>query len=73
MLGSDGFPALKDFGGFELLRCVPNCRLLEPIQVNIDVKSLKSAIGQGKIFIRPIQRNLSVIPVKREQSTIDCQ
>ena len=26
-----GYPQLKSCGGFELLRCIPNCKVLEPI------------------------------------------
>ena len=32
-------------------------------------KNLKAAAGQGKIYIRPIQRSLSVIPLKSETSS----
>ena len=38
-----GFPKLKDCGGFELMRCIPNCRVLEPLKCNMDAKSLKMA------------------------------
>ena len=61
-----GYPQLKNCGGFELLRCIPNCKVLEPIDVVMSAKNLKAAAGQGKIYIRPIQRSLSVIPLKSE-------
>lgn len=69
IMGDEGFPALKNCGGFEFLKCVPNCRILEPLQINISVHSLKSTIGQGKLFLRPIQKNLSAMPVKKEHSS----
>ena len=64
-----GYPQLKNCGGFELLRCIPNCKILEPIDVVMSAKNLKAAAGQGKIYIRPIQRSLSVIHLKSETSS----
>ena len=32
-------------------------------------KNLKDAAGQGKIYVRPIQRPLSVLPLKSEASS----
>ena len=61
-----GYPQIKNCGGFELLRCIPNCKVLEPIDVVMSAKNLKAAAGQGKIYIRPIQRSLFVIPLKSE-------
>ena len=61
-----GFPQLKNCGGFELLQCVSNCRVLESIECAMAVKALKTSVGQGKIYIRPIQRSLSVIPIRQE-------
>ena len=63
-----GFPALKNSGGFEFLRCIPNCKALETLNCSLDVQSLKTCIGQGKIYIRPIQKSLSIIPLKRENN-----
>ena len=49
-----GFPQLKNCGGFELLRCVSNCRVLESIEYAMAIKTGKTSVGQGKIYIRPI-------------------
>ena len=64
------FPKLMNVGGFELLRCVANTRLLEPIStiVTKSPKILKRVIGNGRIYIRPIQKNLDLTPVD-DQST----
>ena len=51
-----------------LLRCILNCKILVPIEVVISAKNLRVAAGQGKIYIRPIQRPLSVILLKSETS-----
>ena len=56
-------------GGFELLRCIPNCKVLESIEVVMSAENLKVAAGQGKISIRPVQRSLSVFPLKSETSS----
>ena len=70
---NDGFPKLKDCGGFELLQCTANCRDLEVLKCGVSVKELKYHIsGQGKIYIRPMQRSLSTIPLvpQRNESKI---
>ena len=63
------FPQRKNCGGFELLRCVLNCRVLESIECAMAVKKLKTSVGLGKIYVRPIQRSLSVISIKQEVSS----
>ena len=50
------------------MKCIPNCKVLEPLECQISAKYLKAAAGQGKIYIRPIQRSLSVLPLKSEAS-----
>lgn len=56
------FPKLRDCGGFDLLRCVPNTKDLEVISLAIahSPKLLKSVVGNGRIFIRPIQQDLKM-------------
>ena len=39
------------------------------INVVMSAKTLKAAAGQGKIYTRPIQRSLSVIPLESETSS----
>ena len=63
------YPQLKNCRGFELLRCITNCKVLEPIDVVMSAKNLKASAGQGKIYIRPIQRSLSVISLKSGTSS----
>ena len=64
-----GYPKIKNCGSFELLQGIPNCKVLEHIDAVMSAKNLKTAAGQGKIYIRPIQRSLSVIPLKSEASS----
>ncbi len=59
------FPRLRDGGGFELLRCVANTRLLEAISPSVarSPKVLRRVVGNSRIYIRPIQKDLDVTPV----------
>lgn len=58
----NNFPKLKAAGGFELLRCMHNSRELEvlPSRIAGNPRLLKCQMGQGKIYIRPLQRDLSL-------------
>ena len=67
------FRKLKGCGGFELLQCAADCKDLEILKCAISVKELKHRISsQGKIYIRPIQRSFSTIPLvpQRNESKI---
>jgi len=67
-----GFPQLKNCGGFELLRCQANKRVLALIDCEWTVKSLKRFVGpQGKIYVRPVQQNLSTEPITRHVATAE--
>ena len=48
--------------------CISNCKVFEPLEYQMSAKNMKTATGQGKIHIRPIQRSLSVLPLKSEAS-----
>ena len=63
-----GYSKLQNCGGFELIKCIPNCKVFEPLEFQISAKNLKAAAGQGKFYIRPIQRSLSVLLLKSEAS-----
>ena len=55
----EAFPKLKDGGGFEFLKCLPNKRDLELVSATTP-RQLKRLVGNSKVYIRPIQRNLSL-------------
>ena len=63
------FPKLDGCGGFELLQCVSNSKQLEVIspKVSQSARLMKSIIGSGRIFVRPIQQDLSLSP-----DSVDC-
>ena len=56
------FPKLEGCGGFELLKCTPNTKELSSIsfQVSQSPAMLKSVVGSGRLFIRPLQQNLQL-------------
>ena len=66
---TSSYSQLQNCGGFELMKCIPNYKVLEPLEFKISAINLKAAAGQGKIYIRPIQRSLSVLPTKSEVSS----
>ena len=58
----EAFPQLKEGGGYELLKA----NQLEVIPSPADgytAAYLKDVVGQGKLYIRPIQRDLALTPV----------
>ena len=59
---TEAFPKLSGAGGFELLRCVANSRLLEPLSTSVssNPKLMKAVIGKSRIYIRPIQKDLNL-------------
>ena len=63
---TSGYSQLQNRVGFELMKCIPNNKVLEPLECQISAKNLKAAASQAKIYIRPIQRSLSVLPLKSE-------
>ena len=55
------YPKLIDAGGFELVYAEPrkrDLRIITPGPNGLTIKYIVSFIGQGKIFVRPIQENL---------------
>ena len=67
------FPKLSDCGGFEMLRCLPNSKDLALVEGKLtqSVKTLKTVIGSGRLYLRPIQKNLDLTTVKDLQWEAD--
>ncbi len=65
----EAFPKLDRGGGFELLRCKPQSRELMLIGPRISCcpNLLKRQVCNGKVYIRPIQRDLSLEGVTVEE------
>ena len=45
---TSGYFQLQNCGGFGLMKCIPNCKVLEPLECQISAKYLKAAAGQGQ-------------------------
>ena len=62
------FPKLKDAGGFELMRCIPNSNQLEclpPLALH-SPRNTQECVGKSKVYIRPIQKDLSLSPLEQD-------
>ena len=60
----EGFPRLRDGGGYQFLKCIPNSRQLEPLSglVMSSPMLLKQRVGATRTYIRPLQQNLDTTP-----------
>ena len=67
------YPKLKNAGGFELLKCLSNTRELEMIspRISCNPMQLKRTVGNGRVYIRPIQRDLSLAGTEEEEEEFD--
>lgn len=70
----DVFPRLKDGGGFQFLKGVSNSRSLEPLSkaVYTSLRVLKQRVGQGRTYIRPVQRDLDLSPIFIAPERVSC-
>ena len=63
------FPSLRDGGGFELLRVPEGGKHLEVIVApasGYTVPYLRAVVHHAKVFVRPMQQDLSLDPVQEE-------
>jgi hypothetical protein len=62
----DAFPKLREAGGFEMMRCSANARVLEHIAPSAlqSPRSTHDRVGRSKVYIRPIQKDLDITPVE---------
>ena len=62
------FPKLKDARDYELMRCIPNSNQLEclpPLALH-SLRNTQECVGKSKVYIRPIQKDLSLSPLELE-------
>ena len=68
----DNFPSLREAGGFDFLRCIPNTKRLEAFsevaQTNPHI--LQERAQKGKVFVRPVQKDL--LPAKKKAHVRHC-
>ena len=62
----ESFPKLKDGGGYQLLKGIPNTRDLEVLSVAVHTSPslLKQRVGNSRTYIRPIQKDLDLTPIE---------
>ena len=58
------YPKLREAGGFQICRCVPNSRKLEPLvsRVLSSPVVLRQRIGNSRAYIVPLQKDLDLTP-----------
>lgn len=69
----DGFPKLLLTGGFELMFAEPGSKLLQVIPTGPEgntVEYITTFIGQGRVYIRPIQKDIKLSFTTGEDSSI---
>lgn len=61
----EAFPKLKDGGGYQLLKGLPNSRNLEVLSLAVHTSpSLLKRVGNSRTYIRPIQKDLDLTPIE---------
>ena len=60
------FPRLRQGGGYQLLKCMPNSRKLECLSSGVysSPAALKQRVGSSRTYLRPIQRDLDIEPAE---------
>ena len=60
------FPNLEKGGGYQLCRCLPNTRTLEPLSklAHSSVEMLKQQVGNARTYLVPLQRDLDLTPTE---------
>ena len=58
----DQFPPLREGGGYQLLKCLPNSRVMEVLSPNVHASPalLKQRVGTSRTYIRPLQKDLDL-------------
>lgn len=58
----ENFPKLKNGGGYEFCRCLPNSSDLEPLSsaAYASPRLLKERVGNARTYIRPLQKDLDL-------------
>ena len=70
----ESFPRLRDGGGFQLLKGMPNSRSTEVLSVAVHASPsmLKQRVGSSKTYIRPLQRDLDLTPIVEDAADAVC-
>ena len=68
------FPKLVDGGGYQLCKCKPNTRQLEPLSSSAmrSPRTLQSCGGNSRTYIRPLQKNLDLSKSNFDEEVSPC-
>jgi hypothetical protein len=59
------FPRLRQGGGYQLLKCMPNSRKLESLSSGVySSPAALKRVGSSRTYLRPIQRDLDLEPAE---------
>lgn len=66
------FPQLRDGGGYQLLKCIPNSRRLESLTglVMQSPLKLKQHVCAARTYIRPLQKNLDTTSIEQKDGSV---
>ena len=65
------FPKLKDGGGYQLFKGLPNSRNLEVLSLAVHTSPslLRQCVGDSRTYIRPIQKDLDLTSTEDKYGT----
>ena len=68
----EAFPQLRDAGGYQICKCLPNSRKLEPLSSRVLVSPLllRQRIGNSRSYIVPLQKDLDLTPTESSNSCV---
>ena len=68
----DHYPRLREDGGYQLLKGLPNSRNMEVLSVAVHTSPavLKQRVGSSRTYIRPVQRDLDITPLEDTQEAV---
>ena len=73
------FPKLTEAGGFEIMRCISNSRVLEQVSPSalLSPRATLERVGRSRVYLRPIQKDLDTSPMEEQAmdnavSTYNC-
>ena len=69
------FPHLRQGVGYQLLKCMPNCRKLEALSSGVysSPVTLKQRVGKSRTYLRPIKCDLDLEPAEDSSDSGVCE
>ena len=66
----EAFPKLTEAGGYEMMCCIPNSRVLEPIAASAlqSPRATHERVGRSRVYLRPYQKDLDTSSIQEPTS-----